>query len=198
MPSGTIVLLQKAEIDAILHWVDAGSPEGNIGAFRVYVRFPIVHGIWVSPIWCFKYPVVTCRKMESARIPFVIIPLHFEHDTWVRAAEFRIDSAGWFITSTLSSAPRNSSYLADFPRNQIFVPTVADRGKKRPEKPFSRGDSCCSATSRLSADALAENGAKLILAGSDFVFEMHFNPNGHEAIDQLGAGPGISRKLRPA
>src|SRR5579883_2301770 len=180
--------LTKSERDTIVRWVDSGSPEGDDAA----VKFaPAADRSWHmgKPDLVFQVPGVHVPKSGVMPYTFVIIPLHFEHDTWVRAAEFRIDQRALVHHINAFIRPPGSSYLAAFPKNQIFVPTVADRGKKREgEAVFARRQLLLGYEPGYAPMPWLANGAKLIPAGSDLVFEMHFNPNGQEATDHSELG----------
>ena len=100
-----------------------------------------------------------------------------------------LESAALFVREP------GSSYLAGFPRNEIFVPTVAERGRKRDgEAVFARRQLLLGYEPGYAAMPWLEDGAKLIKAGSDIVFEMHFNPNGKEAVDRSELGLYFSDK----
>jgi len=115
---------------------------------------------------------------------FLIVPLHFEHDTWVRAAEFRIEHRAVIHHINAFIRSPGSSFLAGFPIGPIFVPTVAERGKTREgERIFDRRQLLLGYEPGYFPMPWLEDGAKLIPAGSDLVFEMHYNPNGTEVTD---------------
>ena len=180
--------LSKSEIDTVVRWVDSGSPEGDVQAAKFV---PAADHGWRmgKPDLVFQSPGVHVPKSGIMPYTFVIIPLHFEHDTWIRAAEFRIDQRALVHHINAFIRPPGSSYLADFPNNQIFVPTVADRGKKRDgEAVFARRQLLLGYEPGYAAMPWFENGAKLIPAGSDLVVEMHFNPNGQEVTDHSELG----------
>ncbi len=115
---------------------------------------------------------------------FLIIPLHLDHDVWVRAAEFRIENPSVIHHINAFVRPRGSSYLAAFPAGQIFVPTVAERGARREgEHVFDRRELLLGYEPGYFPMPWLEDGAKLVKAGSDLVLEMHYNPNGHPVTD---------------
>src|SRR3954465_6501207 len=82
--------LNKDEVDSIGAWVDAGAPEG--GASREYVA-PARPRDWKlgKPDMVIQVPGFQVPKTGQAPYTFLIVPKRFEHDTWIRAAEFRID-----------------------------------------------------------------------------------------------------------
>ncbi len=181
--------MPKAEIDAVVKWVDAGSPDGTESQARSHaIREP---GGWRlgEPNLVLRVPGVQIAKDGIMQYNFVIFPLHFDHDTWVRAAEWHIDQRGQVHHMNAFVREPGSSYLADFPKNQVFVPTVAERGKKRADEPvFARRQLLQGYEPGYAPMPWLPDGAKLIKAGSDIIFEMHFNPNGKEAVDYTELG----------
>jgi hypothetical protein len=180
--------LSQTEIETLTAWVDAGSPEGPPVATRPVAA---ADSQWRmgKPDLVIQVPGVHVPKTGVQPYTFLIVPVHLEHDTWVRAAEFRIDQRSLVHHINAFVREPGSSYLADFPRNQIFVPTVAERGKKRAgEAVFARRQLLLGYEPGYAPMPWLQNGAKLIKAGSDIIFEMHFNPNGKEAVDHSELG----------
>ena len=122
--------LSQKEIETITSWVDSGSPEGKMGAVPQLVSGVSTWKIG-KPDFVVQVPGLQVAKEGVLPYTFLIVPTHFEKDTWVRAAEFRIDQRATVHHMNVFVREPGSSYLADFPRNQIFVPTVTERGKKR-------------------------------------------------------------------
>jgi hypothetical protein len=175
--------LTQAEIATLQAWVDQGCPQGD----------PLPKFIPPSPgrSWKLGRPdlivqVPGFQVPERGPVPysFLIVPLHFDHDTWVRAAEFRIDHRAVIHHINAFVRSPDSSYLAGFPANTIFVPTVSERGKKRAgERVFERRQLLLGYEPGYAPMPWLDDGAKLVKAGSDLVFEMHYNPNGKSVTD---------------
>jgi hypothetical protein len=184
--------LTPAEIATLLQWVDAGSPEGpSTSAAQARSHAVRESNDWHlgQPDRVLRVPGVQIPKDGILQYSFVIFPLHFDHDTWVRAAEWRIDQRGQVHHMNAFVREPGSSYLADFPANQVFTPTVAERGKKRPDEPvFARRQLLQGYEPGYEPAPWLADGAKLIKAGSDIIFEMHFNTNGKEAVDHTELG----------
>ncbi len=175
--------LTKAEIDSLVAWVDAGAPEGDPG--RELLIAPREVG-WKlgKPDLVVQVPGFQVPKTGPVPYSFLIVPLHLSQDTWIRAAEFRVDQRSVIHHINAFVRAPGSSYLAGFPMNQIFVPTVAERAKKRDnERLFERRQLLLGYEPGYRPMQWLDGGAKFIKAGSDLIFEMHYNPNGTELVD---------------
>jgi hypothetical protein len=180
--------LSKAEIDRIAAWVDAGCPEGSpLPAFQPVAR---TSG-WKlgQPDIVIKVPGFPVPPNGQLQYSFLITPLHLDHDIWIRAAEFRIDQRSVIHHMNAFVRPPGSSFLAGFPVQEIFTPSVRDRGKRREGEPFfDRRQLLLGYEPGYEPMPWLASGAKLIKAGSDVVFELHYNPNGKEVVDHSEFG----------
>ena len=175
--------LTASEKALIRAWVDQGAPEGEP---TPPLRTPAADSKWKlgKPDIVVQVPGFAIPKQGPLPYSFLITPLHLERDTWVRAAEFRIDQRQAIHHLNAFIRAPGSSYLEGFPINKIFVPTVAERGKRKPgEAVFARREMLLGYEPGYQPMPWLEDGAKLIPAGSDLIFEMHYNPNGTEAVD---------------
>jgi len=81
--------LPESAIETISRWVDAGAPEGAASRNEIARKF--VDG------WTIGNPDLVFEMPSAAKIPatgtqpyqYIIVPTHFERDTWVRLAEAR-------------------------------------------------------------------------------------------------------------
>ena len=190
--------MSRTEIETLVKWVDAGSPDGPVTQARSHALKEPVAWRLGDPDMVLRVPGMQIPKSGTLQYSFVIFPLHFDHDVWVRAAEWHIDQRGQVHHMNAFVREPGSSYLADFPKNQIFTPTVAERGRKRPDEAvFARRQLLQGYEPGYAPMAWLPDGAKLIKAGSDVIFEMHFNTNGKEAVDHTELGLYFS-KAAPA
>jgi hypothetical protein len=116
--------LTTAEVETIVAWVDAGCPEGEPAP---KFAAPAIGHSWKIGKPDLEIQVPGFNVPERGQVPysFLIVPLHFEHDTWIRAAEFRIDQRAVIHHINAFIRGPESSFLSGFPANQIFVPTPA-------------------------------------------------------------------------
>ena len=180
--------LPKDEVAAIVGWVDGGSREGEpvrpLDLIAAQTEWKLGKPDVVVQIPGFAVP-----RTGSLPYSFLIVPLHFDHDTWVKAAEFRIDQRAVIHHINAFVRPATSTFLRSFPANQIFVPTVEERGKRNPgDKVFNRRELLLGYEPGYEPTPWLQDGAKLIKAGSDLIFEMHYNPNGKETTDHSEIG----------
>jgi hypothetical protein len=82
--------LSKTEIETIAQWVDAGAPEGD--PLPEYVPTVRESG-WKlgKPDIVIQVPGFQVPAAGVVPYSFLIVPKHFDRDTWVEAAEFRVD-----------------------------------------------------------------------------------------------------------
>ncbi len=183
--------LSPSEIATIVAWCDHGAPEGEpvaVQQARLEINRPDGWQLG-TPDVVFQVPGFAVPKTGPLPYSFLILPLHLNRDTWVRAAEFRIDQRSVIHHINAFVRSPDSSYLAGFPTGQIFVPTVAERGKRRAsERVFDRRQLLLGYEPGYEPLPWLDQGAKLIKAGSDLVFEMHYNPNGKEVTDHSEFG----------
>ncbi len=185
--------LTPKQIDAIKSWASKGAPEGEPTA---PILLPATNASWKlgRPDVVIQVPGFPIPKEGPLPYSFLITALHFDHDTWIRAAEFRIDQRQAIHHMNAFVRPPGSSYLDGFPRDKIFVATAAERGKRKTDEPFfARREMLLGYEPGYQPMPWLPDGAKLIPAGSDVIFEMHYNPNGKPAVDHSEFGLYIAK-----
>ena len=115
---------------------------------------------------------------------FVIRSVGLTEDRWIRAAEFRIDKRSVVHHMNAFVRPPGSSYLESFERDRFVVPTLTQRRVGRPDEGvFERRELLLGYEPGYFPIPWREDQAKLIRAGSDIVFEIHYTANGTEQTD---------------
>jgi hypothetical protein len=175
--------LSPAEIRKIVEWVDGGAVEGPKMDYPKPVRN--------ESGWKLGKPDVVLR-IPGFKVPargdipytFLIRSLGLSEDRWIRAAEFRIDKRAVVHHMNAFVRPAGSSYLEGAERDQFVVPTLTQRRVGRPgEGVFERRELLLGYEPGYFPIPWREDQAKLIRAGSDIVFEIHFTANGTEQTD---------------
>jgi hypothetical protein len=180
--------LSSAEIRTITDWVDAGAPEGERRAYPAPEKSP---GGWTlgKPDLIFKVPNMKIPAKGDIPYTFVAFPTGLERDTWVSAAEWKIDQRSVVHHVNAFTRPPGSSYVAGYPALQFFVPTLAQRRVGRPnEGAFERRELLVGYEPGYRPVPWGPSGGKLIKAGSDIVVEAHYNASGKETIDASELG----------
>jgi hypothetical protein len=179
--------LAQTEIDTISAWADAKAPEGNPKDMPPPVK-------WVDG-WQIGQP----DKVYELPIPFdvpasgvvdyqhIIVPTGFTKDTWVRAAEVRpTDRAVVHHIIAFVREPK-SNWFRDQKAGQFFLaPQV--KTAEQPDTSALPSDFLVGYAPGQPAEILEPGQAKLIKAGSDIIFQVHYTPNGKATRDRTRLG----------
>jgi mono/diheme cytochrome c family protein len=189
--------LSDADIKTVVAWVDAGAPEGNAKDLPA----PIVwtEGWNIKPDLTFQLPKpYTVPKDGTIQYTYFIVPSGLTKDTWVTDAEVRAGNRSVVHHASVYIRPPGSGWLKDAPIGVSYVPPA--RGPLGTHPP----DEIAGRQAKMENEwfvgyvpgiqpqryfAPETGAAKLIPAGSDIVFEMHYTANGKEAgVDQTKVG----------
>jgi hypothetical protein len=172
--------LKDDEIQKLVAWVDAGAPAGDAKDAPPPVK-------WLEG-WNIGQPDVVIEMPTEYTVPatgtidytYVIVPSGFTKDTWVQAAEVRPGNRSHVHHANVSVRPPDSKYFREYPMGTPFVP----------KKGASSGTSeyIVGYTPGKPAINLASNEARLIPAGSDFIFQLHYTANGTSVKDRTKIG----------
>jgi len=164
--------LAQKDVDAVVGWVDGGAVEGNP---KDLPPMPKLTTGWQigEPDVIFQMPTEFTVPAEGA-VPYqhFVVPTNFKEDRYVQALEAR--------AGNLSVVHHIVMYVRD--------PAEQARGRGQNRK-FNIADGILGALSPGQTPFIAKPGeAKLIKAGSQLVFQMHYTPNGKEAKDRSIVG----------
>jgi hypothetical protein len=171
--------LSAAEIDKLASWVDAGAPRGDPNDSPRPRTF--VEG------WNIGQPDVVIEMPQAYEVPargtieytYVILPTNFTKDTWVQAAEIRPGNRAVMHHAALHVRPPGSPWLREFPAGVAFVPAANSSViESRPSDEWLTNYAPGRPTASLPAGT-----AFLVKAGSDFVLQFHYTPNGRPTSD---------------
>jgi copper type II ascorbate-dependent monooxygenase-like protein len=197
--------LAQPDIEVISQWADSGAPEGNPKDAPVPV-------VWPDKGWQIKPDLIV--DMPEFKVPAkgilewtdITIPSPFEEDTWITSMEILPDHVDVIHHIGVLFRPHT-------PDVQYYKPEWAmiprdDSGSAYPRKKGETRKASGSAQQRqgtitieasyvpgISAfDYRLYGAGKLVPAGTDLVFSMHYTPNGKEIIDHSKLGFTISKK----
>jgi hypothetical protein len=166
--------MAQSDIDTIVKWIDAGAPEGNPKDLPPMPKFASGWQIG-EPDVVFYMPVdYTVPAEGSVAYQYFTVPSNFKEDMYIEAMEARAGN------------------LAVVHHIVIYV---RDPNKKQRSKRLDLGEDLLGALSPGQTPFIAKPGmAKLIKAGSQIVFQMHYTPNGTESKDRSMVGLRFAKK----
>ena len=187
--------LTDAQIKTISDWADAHAPEGDLKDLPPPVK-------WVEG-WQIGQPDKIYKLPKPFSVPakgvidyqHVIVPSGFTEDTWVEAAEVRpTDRAVVHHIIAFVREPKSKWFRRE-PAGQFFIaPQV--KTAEEPDTSALPSDFLVGYAPGQPAEILRSGQAKLIKAGSDIVFQVHYTPNGKPIEDRTELGI-VFAKQRP-
>jgi hypothetical protein len=207
--------LKQSEIDTIAKWVDAGAPEGNPDDAPPPLRWP--EGWAIKPDVVVDGPVTdvpASPKNDVVEWMTVILPSGFTKDTWVTSVQIRPEFPEIAHHICIGYVPHDPNinygvaYWADKERDDDGSalpdkgPTFLGGGTRKSTDdnpaPLVGRDGArvappgvaedCYLPGNVAADYRPINAAKLIPAGSDISFNLHYTPNGKAVTDHVKVG----------
>ena len=179
--------LSQKDIDTIVAWSTAGAPKGDPKDMPPSVNF--LEG------WDIPKPDVTFQLPKEFAVPesgmveyqYVIVPTGFTEDKWVQAAEVRPTerSVVHHIIAYVRE-PGSNYFKGQTPG--IFFEAPPAKTDEIVDTSALPSDFLVGYAPGQPAEILPAGEAKLIKAGSDIVFEVHYTPNGKAVMDRTKLG----------
>jgi hypothetical protein len=193
--------LKETDIDTIAKWVDAGAPQGDPRDGPPPIE-------WAADGWQIT-PDIVVRGPEF-RVPArpaknviewsgALIPSGFTKDTWITSLEIKPSDLTVTHHICIAFVPHraDAKYYAwnwsESPRDDDGVATDAGAtaggaGAGSEGQPVGAsgfgGGFACYVPGAQADDYRKVNAAKLIPAGSDISFQVHYTPTGKEVVDR--------------
>ncbi|MBI2686738.1 MAG: thiol-disulfide isomerase [Acidobacteria bacterium] len=173
--------LTAAEISTLRQWAEGGAPAGRPTAPRRQ---------WTEG-WRIGTPDVVIEMSKAAQVPaegeveyqHVIVPSGFTEDMWVAALEVRPDSRAHVHHAVVFVRPPKSVWLRAKPVDELFT------AKGQALEGLSTLDEVIAAYLPGAEPHVFPPGhAKLIPAGSDLIFQIHYTTNGKASTDRTRIG----------
>ena len=179
--------LTKEQIDTLVRWVDAGAPQGE-------AEDPPPPRHWIEG-WNIALPDAILQMPQAFSLPasgdvdyqYIVVPTGFKEDRWVEMAELRPRNRAVVHHAVVFIREPGSVWLRDARPGIPYVPPGST-----PRERLLNGSTKSDILLVYSPGNVPERWppglAKLIKAGSDLVFQMHYTPNGRAASDQARLG----------
>ena len=175
------ISLSAPEIAVLSAWAKGGAPEGDAKDLPAARQF--------TEGWRIRKPDMVLQMPAPFNVPasgtidyqYVLVPGKFDHDVWVQMAEVRPDNRAVLHHVIAFIRPPKSKWLAGIKPGVPYVPP-------KEESDMSDSEFLVGYAPGMPPDAFPAGRAKLIPAGSDIIFQMHYTTNGHPGTDQTKIG----------
>jgi hypothetical protein len=185
--------LTQNEIDTVAGWADGGAPRGDPKDGPPPREF--------AAGWQMGTPDVVFEMPKEFHVPatgkveyqWIVMPTGFTEDKWVQAAEVRPGNAAVLHHAVLYTREPGSSYAKDRPMNEFFeyIGEVIRIGRRKGRSMVSSLDEPdhLQVWAPGAEPVVFEPGqARLVKAGSDVVFQLHYTTNGKPGADRTRIG----------
>jgi hypothetical protein len=182
--------LSAKDIQTIDAWVTAKAPAGNPKDAPAPLHF--VDG------WNIGKPDMVVEMPKPYEIPatgtieytYYVVPSGFTEDKWITAAEIRPGARALIHHVIVFVREPGSKWLQDAKPGEAYVPALLKNEKTGREERDIRGQGefLAGYAPGLQPMILEPGQAKLVKAGSDLVFQMHYTAKGKTATDQTKVG----------
>ena len=180
--------LSRPELDTLSAWADSGAAEGKASDAPPPRAF--VAG------WNIPQPDVVLKMPEAFGIPakgtieyqYVIVPSGFTEDKWIQAVEVRPSNRAVVHHAVVFVREPNSRWLAGAKTGVAFAPEVSSPQERLINTGGGGSDILTTYTPGMVPDNWGPGQAKLIKAGSDLVFQIHYTADGAAGADQTSIG----------
>jgi hypothetical protein len=186
--------MRPAEIATLAAWAEAKSPAGETKDAP-----PSRH--WMES-WTIPNPDLVLKMPQAVPLPasgdidytYEIVPTNFKGDHWVRMAEVLPMLSSNVHHAVVYVRPPDSNWLRHAPVGAPFTASTLSDPEDRRGAHWTDSDVLLVYAPGSSPDAWPAVMAKLIPAGSDLVFQMHYTANGRAASDQSSIGLIFSKQ----
>ncbi len=188
--------LSDADIATLVYWVDTGTTEGDPKDAPKPIAF--------TDGWRIGTPDVVFEMSKAFPVPatgtipyeYIIVPTGFKEDKWIQAVEFRPGEPSVVHHSSIYSREPGSTYAAGHKPGEFFEldEEVPVEGRKPPQPGrlmFSAPDFPLHLQVFVPGGdpvVLPPGQARLIKAGSDIIFQVHYTANGKAVMDRSRIG----------
>jgi len=179
--------LDPAEKATLLGWLAAGAPASEPFQLKP-AKQPAGWQIG-QPDLILRIPAFPVPASGTLQYTFLVSQLNLDKDQWISAAEWKIDQRQLVHHINAFVRPQGSSYVKDAPIGKMYVASKDERAARRTdEREIDRRELLLGYEPGYIPQTWGDGRAKLIKAGSDMVFEIHYTANGKAAVDSSELG----------
>jgi len=198
--------LKQSDIDTIAQWADSGATAGDPKDAPAAVKWP-ADGWEIRPDLVVEGPsylVAAKPKADVIEWVYMTVPSGVTEDTWITSMEIRPSQVAaahhicvYFRPHT-ADVEYNKPVWADRPRDEkgradVSAAGVHGKGIPRSVTEGSNGIEGCYVPGQFVQDYRIHNSAKLLKAGTDLVFQLHYTPVGKDVVDQPRVGFTVAK-----
>lgn len=186
--------LALTDIDTLVGWIDGGVLKGDEKELPRPRQF--VQG------WSIPKPDIVFQLPKPFQVPasgileyqYVIVPTGFTEDTWVE--QVQAVPTDYSVVHHIVAYVRTpgSSYFKDMPKNEFFEAPPSKSNSTKSPKDDVPSDWLTGYAPGQPPDVFKPGQAKLIPAGSDIVFEIHYMAEGKAVSDQSRLGLVLAKQ----
>ena len=199
--------LKQEEIDTIAKWADNGSPQGDSKDAPPPVQWP-AEGWQIQPDLIVNGPTTTVPAHPKNNViewMYITVPSGVTRDTWITSMEIRPSEPSVthhicvFFKPHTPDVQYNVPVWSDRPRDDsgsALASAAGANGRGIPPSTTagSNGIEGCYVPGQLTQDYRIHGAAKLLKAGTDIVFQIHYTPNGMEVTDRPRLGFTVAKE----
>jgi hypothetical protein len=198
--------LKQTDMDTIAKWVDGGAPEGNAKDAPPPVKWP-AEGWDLQPDLIVKGPetfVPASPKNNVIEWSYITVPSGLTQDTWITSMEIRPSEPSVTHHICVMFKPHtddvkyNEPVWSARPRDEngrALASAAGVNGRGIPESVTkgTHGIEGCYVPGQRTQDYRIHGAAKLLRAGTDIVFQVHYTPNGKDVTDRPRIGFTVAK-----
>jgi len=189
--------LSPKEISTLMWWASQNAPEGDPADAPPPRHF--------AEGWNIPQPDLVVQMPKPVAIPaegdveytYEIVPTGFKEDRWVQKSEIRPSSRENVHHAVVYIRPPDSPWLRHAPIDVPFTASDMTSEQDRHDTHTTKADILLVYAPGSSPDNWPDGMAKLIPAGSDLVFQMHYTTHGRATADRTSIGLVFAKQPPP-
>ncbi len=198
--------LQQADIDTIAKWADSGAAEGDPADAPVALKWP-ADGWEIQPDFVINGAPFTVPAKPKANViewSYITVPSGLKEDTWITSMEIRPSELAVthhicvFFKPHTEDTQYNTPVWVDRPRDEKGRTPAEEagiNGKGLPDSVLkgASGVEGCYVPGQFTQNYALFHSAKLVKAGTDIVFQLHYTPIGRDVVDRPRLGFTVAK-----